>query len=471
MLNAEEIKQAISGTIEKGRKDFLFRDISTDSRRINQGDLFWAIKGERFDGHDFILSALDKGAFGAVVERCYVKNLLEKTKEKSIVLISVKDSLKALGDLARYWRDKHKAKVIVVTGSSGKTTTKEMLFSILSQRYNVLKNPGNYNNLIGLPVSLLKLTDLHSIAVLEMGMNRPGEIARLTQIANPDIGIITNIGPVHLEGVKDIRGVAKAKAELAKMFPENGVLFVNGDNALLMEEVLKFSKKVIRFGRNHDNDIRLKHARINENLSTDFCMSWGDKSLDLRVNLAGLHNAMNALAASAVSLYMGMSAEEIKRGLMNYKGMKGRFQIITLVNENILIDDTYNANPVSLKAALQTISHIRTGRKLFIGLGDMLELGDYSIPAHQEAGKIVAMLDPELFIVTGGFSEEMIKGAIDAGMPKERIIVSFGPEEMSYEIEKRLKENKHVIVFLKASRAVSLDKVSEYLSNRFGRKD
>ncbi len=470
MLSAKEVEQAVSGVIRKGNEELVFKDVCIDSRRIKKGDLFWAIKGHRFDGHDFVLSALNKGAFGAIVEDRYVDEILKKTEGRDKVVISVKDSLKALGDLARYWRDKHKVKVIVVTGSSGKTTTKEMLFSILSQRYNVLKNPGNYNNLIGLPISLLKLDKLHSIAVLEMGMNRAGEIARLTQIANPDIGIITNIGPVHLEGVKDIKGVAQAKAELAKMLPERGVLFVNGDNALLMKEVLRFSKKTIRFGKDKKNDIILENAHVNENLGVDFSMVWGDKRLALKLNIAGLHNTMNALIASAVSLYMGMSEEEIKKGLLDYKGVKGRFQVISLVDESILIDDTYNANPVSLKAALKSISYIREGRKLFVGLGDMLELGDYSEQAHREAGKMVAELKPDFFIVTGNFSEQMIKGAQDAGMPKEKLVISSSPEQMCYEIEKRLSQDKRILVFLKASRAVSLDKVSEYLLNKFGRK-
>ena len=467
MLKAKEIEQATSGIIRKGREDVLFKDICIDSRKSKKGDLFWAIKGQRFDGHDFVISALDKGAFGAVIEHCYAEELIKKTAGRDVVLISVKDSVKALGDLARHWRDKHTAKVIVVTGSSGKTTTKELLFSILSQRHNVLKNPGNYNNLIGLPVSLLKLSELHSVAVLEMGMNRAGEIERLTQIANPDIGIITNIGPVHLEGVKDIKGVAKAKAELAKMLPQDSVLFVNGDCDLLVEEVEKYSKKTIRFGRKVENDIVLKHAFVNDRLGIDFCMSWGNKSFDFSIPLAGIHNAMNAMIAAAVSLYMGMSLEEIKKGFLSYKGIKGRFQIIELVNGNTLIDDTYNANPASLKAAVETISYIKAGKKLFIGLGDMLELGDYSIYAHQEAGKMVAMLDPDLFIVTGRFSEEMAKAAKQAGMPEDRIIVSSSLQQMASEIEERLKDSRDVIVFLKASRAVSLDKVAESILNKF----
>lgn len=467
MILAKEVKDAVSGSILKGEEDFLFSGISLDSRKIKKGELFWAIKGERFDGHDFVLNAIKRGAGGAVIDERHAEAVVSNVKEEAVI-ISVKDTLYALGDIARYWRKKHNPKVIAITGSSGKTTTKELLSTILSLRYNTLRNPGNYNNLIGLPISLLRLNSYHSIAVLEMGMNMPGEISRLTEIADPDIGIITNIGPVHLEGVKDIEGVARAKAELAEKISKDGIIFVNGDNELLLKEVLKFGKKVITFGKDKKNDIILEKAYFNKEMGIDFCMIWNNKKFQFRLNSFGLQNAMNAMIASAVALYLGISEKDIIEGLLSYKGAKGRFQLINLVNDSILIDDTYNSNPLSLKAAVDSLRYLRRGKSLIIGLGDMLELGDYSVLAHRQAAEMIAKLDPDLFIAMGDFSEEMIRSAKECGIKEENLFLAKDHIDMALEIERRVKRSKNCLVFLKASRAILLNKVAEYLVDKLG---
>jgi len=472
MLNAKQVKEAVSGQIIKGNKEGSFSGICIDSRKIKKGDLFIALKGERFDGHDFVLSAIEEGAKGAIIEERHGKRILDGLKNKDATVISVNDTLRALGDLALRWRKMHPdIKVIAVTGSSGKTTTKEMIHCILSQRYNVFKNLGNYNNLIGLPISLLRLNSKYSIAVFEMGMNAFKEIERLTQIADPEIGIITNIGNVHLEGVGDIRGVAKAKAELAKEISDRGILFVNGDNRILLEEVMRFGKKVITFGIGEENEIELKDVSINPDLTTSFSLIWGKRRIRLKTNLLGIHNAMNALISASVALYLGMKEDEIRAGLLKYSGMKGRFQIIRLKNRNILIDDTYNSNPLSLKMAIQTLKEIRGNKRLIIGLGDMLELGRYSADAHREAGKIVSDLKPDLFIAIGKFSDEMINSAKREGMKKENLSIASDLKDMSFQIEDKIKDMEDTILFLKGSRRMELDKVSEYISERFGIKE
>ncbi len=469
MIRTKDIVRAISGKLVKGDKDITFSGIKTDSRKIEKGDLFWALKGERFDGHDFISSAINAGAYGAVIKGSYTNKILGSLKDaQDVVIISAQDTLRALGDLAGWWRNQHNVKVIGITGSTGKTSTKEMISHILSIGKKVLKNPGNYNNLIGLPITLLSLDSSHDISVLEMGMNMPGEIRRLTEIADPDIGLITNIGPAHLQGVKDIHGVARAKTELVEKISSNATVFINGDNELLVKSASKYKKQIIRFGKNAKNDIKLERIVSYGIKGSIFRLSWEGRSLELRINVPGISSIMNALAASAICLYLGEPEENIRKGLLMYQGVKGRFEIIALENDNILINDTYNSNPLSLKASMESIKDIKGKRGLIIGLGDMLELGDYSVHAHREAGRMAAGLNPELFIAMGSFSEEMIEGAREAGMSEHRLLISHDHEEMVYEIEKRLLK-KGCIIFLKGSRAMALERVAEGIMNRFKR--
>ncbi len=466
MIRTKDIVRAISGKLVKGDKDITFSGIKTDSRKIEKGDLFWALKGERFDGHDFISSAINAGAYGAVIKGSYTNKILGSLKDgQDVVIISAQDTLRALGDLAGWWRNQHNVKVIGITGSTGKTSTKEMISHILSIGKKVLKNPGNYNNLIGLPITLLSLDSSHDISVLEMGMNMPGEIRRLTEIADPDIGLITNIGPAHLQGVKDIHGVARAKTELVEKISSNATVFINGDNELLVKSASKYKKQIIRFGKNAKNDIKLERIVSYGIKGSIFRLSWEGRSLELRINVPGISSIMNALAASAICLYLGEPEENIRKGLLMYQGVKGRFEIIVLENDNILINDTYNSNPLSLKASMESIKDIKGKRGLIIGLGDMLELGNYSVHAHREAGRMAAGLNPELFIAMGSFSEEMIEGAREAGMSEHRLLISHDHEEMVYEIEKRLLK-KGCIIFLKGSRAMALERVAEGIMNR-----
>lgn len=468
MIRSKDIQKAISGRLVRGNRDAVFSGISTDSRKIVKGNLFFALKGERFDGHSFVLDAVEIGASGAVIEEAYVDKILRELKDmQGVVVISVQDTLKALGDLAKWWRNQYNIQIIAITGSTGKTSTKEMISNILSINKKVLKNPGNYNNLIGLPITLLTLNDSYDISVLEMGMNMPGEIRRLTEIANPDIGLITNIGPVHLQGVKDIYGVANAKAELVEKISSNGIVFVNGDDELLIRATSQFKKEMIKFGKNSKNDVKLEKIFFSDIRRSAFRISWKKRNFDLSINVPGISNVMNALAASAICIYLGESEENIRRGLSRYQGIKGRFEIISLNNNNILINDTYNSNPLSLKASIQSVKGIRGEKRLIIGLGDMLELGDYSPRAHREAGKMIAELRPDLFIAMGSFSKDMIEGAKEAGMPEDKLLIVSEHEEMIYEIEKRLYED--CIVFLKGSRAMALEKVADNITKNLRR--
>ncbi|MDP6179478.1 MAG: UDP-N-acetylmuramoyl-tripeptide--D-alanyl-D-alanine ligase, partial [Desulfatiglandales bacterium] len=244
-ITAGEIISPIKGELKSGTPGSVFTGLSTDSREINPGQLFWALKGEKYDGHDFVEQAIDKGATGIVIKKGY---LLKIPPGRSLVLMKVTDTLKALGDLAGWWRHQHGIPVAAITGSVGKTTTKEMTASILGLGALTLKNKGNFNNLIGLPHTLLALEEVHGRAVLEMGMNRPGEIARLTEIADPDIGLITNVARVHLEGLGNIEGVARAKVEMLDKISKDGQVVLNGDDELLMRVASPFQKKTITYG-------------------------------------------------------------------------------------------------------------------------------------------------------------------------------------------------------------------------------
>ncbi len=469
MIKAKNIVKATSGRlINNKNNNHIFYGISIDSRKIKKGYLFWAIKGERFDGHDFVISALDSGAAGAVIQESNLERICRKLGTRNSIIISVQDTLTALGDLSTWWRKQHKTKVIGITGSSGKTSTKEIIANILSMDRKVLKNPGNYNNLIGLPLTLLNLRDYHDIAVLEMGMNMQGEIKRLTEIADPNIGIITNIGHVHLEGVKDIYGVAKAKSELVQQISPNSVIFINGDNQILLGIAMQFGKKLITFGLNSLNDIKLKKIYYHGIMGTHFTISWEGRDFSLRINVPGKSNVLNAMVAFAVCSYIGISEEQIKKGLLSYKGIKGRFEIIHLKNNMILINDTYNSNPLSLKSSIDSLYKLTKNKKIIIGLGDMLELGNYSKQAHIDAGKIVAKIKPSFFTTIGTYAHYMIYGAKLSGMDKRKLHISTSHDEMSNEIEKRL--CKDCVIFLKASRKIALEKVTQQIINKFGKE-
>ncbi|RLJ01448.1 MAG: UDP-N-acetylmuramoyl-tripeptide--D-alanyl-D-alanine ligase [Candidatus Aenigmatarchaeota archaeon] len=463
MLKAKEVSEAVSGYIIRGDPETLFCSVSTDSRNIKGGELFFALKGERHDGHLFIDDARRKGAKGAVIN----ESMKDVVKGDDFVVIAVKDTLKALGDLSGWWRRRFDVKVIGITGSSGKTTTKEMLSKILSAEKNVLKSPGNYNNLIGLPLTLLNLRRFHEIAIVEMGMNRIGEIRRLTEIARPEIGIITNVGPAHLEGVGDIRGVLKAKTELIEEISEDGVVFINGDSELLSKEAERFGKNVIRFGKGSQNDVRIIEYKEDVFYGSSFSFLWKGKRYSFQLSVPGFFNIMNAVAASAVAIYLGMSEDVIKRKLKEYREVEGRFQRIYLKEDVLLINDTYNANPLSLNEALSFLKQIRSGRQLIIGLGDMLELGDYTEKAHREAGREVAKLKPDFFFAIGNFARYMIEGARDEGF--KNVFLCSDHEEMAELIKKHLKKGS--VVFLKASRRICLENVVKKIKEEWDEED
>lgn len=389
-----------------------FGRISTDTRTIEPGDLFVALSGENFDGEAFVAEALVKGATGVVVSR-------EPSLSRPVPVILVEDTLRALGELAA-WRRRQlpDLQILAITGSSGKTTVKEMTAAILARKMAILKTTGNFNNLIGLPLTLLKVTGAHRLAVLEMGMNRPGEIARLTEIAAPDFACINNVHGAHLLGLDDINGVARAKEELFGGLAPSATMIVNLDDPLIRAMAKRYRQRQISFGLHRRAQVRATYIRLEGEAGIAFTLKIGREQIRVRLHCIGRHNVTNALAAAALAHAVGLSLEEIRRGLAEFAPYDKRLQIERLESGLRVVNDTYNANPASMLAALGTVQELRREHRSVAVLGDMLELGGESVAAHRQIGAAVARLGFNHLLAVGSSAGEMVAAARAAGMAK-----------------------------------------------------
>ena len=462
-ITAAEVLSSTGGRLLRGSGRRRFSGFTSDSRKVTEGCLFWALQGERYDGQDFVVRVLAAGAAGAVVRNGFEREL---PAVRDGAVIAVGDTLRALGDFASWWRQEHRAPVAAITGSAGKSTTKEMTASILTMKGETLKNPGNYNNLIGLPSTLLMLEEKHRYAVLEMGMNRPGEIGRLTEIADPEAGVITNVAKAHLEGVGTLEGVARAKVEMIGKMSSRSTALLNGDDPVLMRAASSFGKKMVCFGLGLKNDVRAENIRSLGLEGTSFEIHREGEAFPVILKAPGLQNVRNALAASAAALCLGASSREVTQGLGLFRGMKGRFMVSELPGGVVLVDDTYNCNPLSLRAAVDSLKTLRGGRRVIVGLGEMYELGDETLQAHLEAGAMVAELEAAFFAAFGEHGPLMVKGAVDQGFPGPRAVAVGSREEMEQSIREETKPGD--LIFLKGSRRAGLDMVAEKLKAVIG---
>jgi UDP-N-acetylmuramoyl-tripeptide--D-alanyl-D-alanine ligase len=461
-ITVAEIIRPLKGELVSGTAGSILTGVSTDSRGIESGRLFIALRGERYDGHDFVQKAVEGGASGIVIEKGRKTGI---SANSGAAIIEVQDTLKALGDLASWWRHKHDVFVAAITGSSGKTTSKEMAANILDLGARTLKNEGNLNNLIGLPQTLLRLGKKDRRAVLEMGMNHPGEIGRLTEIADPDIGLITNVARVHLEGVGDIMGVARAKAELMEKISDKGRVILYGDDDLLMREASRFKREIITYGLGPANEIRADNIKGLGWEGTLFDLQYHGDSIPIRLKVPGRQNIFNALAAVAIALCMKETFEHIVAGLGGFGGIRGRFMPFSLPDDIILVDDTYNSSPSSLRAALDSIKEVTGGgRRLIVGLGEMMELGEEAAPSHIEAGGMVAEIGASYLFAMGDHAGEMLKGALEKGLPPERAIEAKSHQDMAQKIGDAVKKGD--LILLKGSRKMGLEKVFQCLKER-----
>ncbi|MBI3317988.1 MAG: UDP-N-acetylmuramoyl-tripeptide--D-alanyl-D-alanine ligase [Candidatus Omnitrophica bacterium] len=413
LFSPEELTLATGAELLLGRSGRSFRGISTDSRTLERGSLFVPLVGKRFDGHDFLQEAFDRGAQGALASRWPLPGL-SAGAEGSVW--KVRDTLLALGNLAELHRRRFRAQVAAITGSVGKTTAKGMLHHALSGRRQVLATPGTQNNLVGLPLTLFELKAAHEVAVLEFGTNQWGEIARLTEIARPTLGVVTAIGPAHLETFRDLQGVLRAKAELWETMDSNSPLVLNADDPLLWEAGKKVKQPVVWFGFRKEAQVRAGGLTLTPRGSR--CLINGRWGLELSV--PGRHHVMNALAALACLKGLG---EELPAGmerLRSFSSLAGRLDFREWQGCTV-VDDSYNANPASLQAALEVLgSSAGSGRKILV-LGDMLELGEQADSLHAEAGRWAAASKADALLAVGPWAgQSLLKAAWQAGFPGDR---------------------------------------------------
>ncbi|MHB1392280.1 MAG: UDP-N-acetylmuramoyl-tripeptide--D-alanyl-D-alanine ligase [Clostridia bacterium] len=454
-LSIGEIVASAQGTLSNSGRDFLVSGVSIDSRRINPGDMFIALKGESFDGHDFIAKAVENGAAVVVTEK--------PLNELGIPYILVRDTLKALQDIARYYRGKFQIPFVAVTGSSGKTTTKDMIASVLSQKFNVLKTEGNFNNAIGLPLTLLKLQYSHEIAILEMGMNSPGEISLLSDIVRQDIGVISNVGNAHIEKLGSKENILKAKLEIYDYFDKHNTAVINGDNAMLAD----FSSekyRVVRYGMDQSNDLYAFGIMEKGEEGIDFSVNMEGAAVSFTVLLPGMHNVYNALSAIAVARLFGMKAEDIRKGLLSFKPSKMRMDIINTKGGVKIINDAYNANPESLKAAIDVLQSLKSGGRSVCITGDMLELGDVSEEEHYNIGAYAAAIGVDIIAAVGNFSEAVKRGAEASGMDSKNIYAFPVKKEAALLMDKIIKPGD--VVLVKGSRAIKMEYIVDLLRER-----
>lgn len=486
MFSISELLQATSGRLLKGKPVFTVPGLSIDSRTIRSGELFVALKGDRFDGHAFLPEVFKKGACGAIVDR---QSGLD-TNAAGRILIKVPDTLRAFQEIACFHRRRFSIPVVAITGSNGKTTTKEMAAAILSRRMKVLKNEGNLNNHIGVPLTLLGLRAQHQLALIEMGINHRGELTRLCEIARPNMGLVTNIGPTHLEFLGNVEGVAKAKGELLQALKDKEcVAFLNSDDPFTPRLRLLTHGSVVTFGLDekagkrpgekpdvqatnvaHHPQGSFFHLRLQRHKGVR--IGTGSKKvrskekeivadeIDIQLAVTGRHNVYNASAAAAIASVLGADAGEIKAGLESFHPIQLRSQLIQWRGVRIL-NDSYNANPASMRSALETLKLIRGSGRAIAVLGDMLELGKESAAAHREIGQQVTALDLDYLITVGKIAGLIGEEAIRRGMPKDRVKSCGHLEEAVAFLRGLAREQDTVLV--KGSRGMRMEKVVQDL--------
>lgn len=452
-LTLANIAGVLNGQIKNSEGYDISREVTCveiDSRKIQPGGVFIATKGEKVDGHTFVESVFEKGAVCAIVE---------KEGNYPIPYIVVEDSFDALKKIAGFYRQNLDIPVVGITGSVGKTSTKEFIATVLSEKFCVLKTMGNYNNEVGMPLTILSIRPEHEIAVVEMGISHFGEMERLASISRPDTCVITNIGQCHLENLIDTDGVLKEKTQMLRFMNTRGNVVLNGDDDKLGEVKAPFETKLFHYGFESGNDITpveieekgFKGTRVTLEVEQNNAQAL---VLEANIPLPGRHMVYNAMAAVRIGLIYGMNTEEIVKGIEAMKATDGRSHVMS-VGEYTVIDDCYNANPVSMKAAIDLLKSTE-GRKVAI-LGDMFELGQREESMHEEVGRYAAENGIDVIITIGKLSSNMYKGAQTGNSP---VYYFETKEEAVEELKEILKPNDTVLV--KASHGMQLDAIIEW---------
>ncbi len=452
----KNILESTSGDLAQGSVERFFDGICTDSRELKINDLFVPLRGHNFDGNCFVIPALEAGAGGSLVNRdVHLEIPLNLSKS---VLIKVQDTLRALTDLASTHRKIYPIPLVAITGSSGKTTVKEMMGSIIGSRNHVKITKGNLNNLIGLPMTVLDICGDHKFAVVEAGINQPGEMDMLARAASPNIAVITTIGQAHLEGLGSMENVASEKFKLVQSISENGLGVVPGDNNLIKKRLKNFKGRTVTFGLS-EGDFRAENIRVGTPTIFDVTGPFGRTRIQW--DLCGLHNISNALAAFAACMELGIEIQDIRKGLENFKAPSWRMEVSDLGRSRKLIRDFYNANPLSMKAALETLVACDKAESTLAILGDMMELGAYASELHREIGAFAGKAGIKFIIYVGKYRDEFSTGFLTSGGDKKSISL-FPDKDQAWEfMRKRIGNYGRILV--KGSRSMKMELIADQI--------
>jgi len=441
-----EVLKATGGQLINAGDSKLFQGISTDTRSIKTGNLFVALVGERFDGNEFVAQAVANGATALLVSKTV-------NVPDYVTVIQVLNTLAALQALARFHRQRYTIPVIAVTGSNGKTTTKDMIAAVLSSRFKVLKTEANFNNEIGLSLTLLKLEASHEVAVVEMGMRASGEIRELTEIALPTVGVVTNVGETHMEILGSIENIASAKAELVEAIAPDDLVVLNADDPHVRDMEHKTQGRIVFYGISSNAFVRAENITTGKNteLSTTFDCCSARGSFTVTLPTVGIHNVYNALAAIAVGWELGLQPSEIQTGISSFVPGAMRLEINSY-GPYTVINDVYNASPLSMAAALTTLANISKGRKIAV-LGDMLELGDASVEAHRRVGRQAAEQNVDSIIAVGELAKHIAAAASEQGVKSTQ---AFTEHKAAIDALRKLLQPGDYIL-LKGSRGMKME--------------
>ena len=454
-FDVKKMIEITDGKLIYGDENIICKNFSRDTRTINENDVYLGIKGENFNGSEFYKDALEKKAKVCVLQDIEI-DIKTLEKYKDIAIVKVKDVVEALQKMATYKRNLYNIPVVGITGSVGKTSTKDIVASVLAKKYKVLKTQGNLNNQIGMPLTILGLKD-HEALVIEMGMGNLGEISELTKIAKPDVAIITNVGTSHIGNLGSRENILKAKLEILEGLKENGKLIINNDNDLLHKWNLENKmKNVITFGIDEQSMYMAENIKLEENKS-EFDVKANGMLYHMDINIGGKHFVYNSLCAICVGELFKLDIEEIKKGIENFELTKSRMEIIKKDGITI-INDCYNASYDSMKAAIEYLVSQKECNKIAV-LGDMLELGEFSKDLHEKVGKVVAENKIDKLITVGEEAKNIAKGAIEFGVKEENVSI-FENNEDAINYIKQIKKSNDVIL-IKASNGMKFKEIVE----------
>lgn len=451
-VTAAEVAQVVGGRLLAGNPETLIMGVGTDSRRLRRGELFVALPGERVDGHTFVPEVL-AGVAGAALVAKPVPGAVPPGK----ILIQVADTTEALLALGAWYRRRFPVRAVAITGSTGKTTAKDLTAAVLGVRFRTLKNEGNLNTEVGLPLTLFNLEPGHEVAVVELAMRGPGQIARLAQVAQPEVGVLTNVGVTHIELLGSQENIARAKGELLEHLPAGGLAVLNGDDPWVRSQASRSRARAVYFGLGVDADFRATDIENKGMEGIRFRVHGPCGAGQVSLPLPGKFNVLNVLAALAVGHYFGLSLSEMQAGLDAFRPSAMRLNIITLPDGTVIINDAYNASPTSMRGALETLRDLAGGRRRVAVLGDMLELGAHGPEAHREIGRLAQEVGVSCLITGGPLARHLAEAAVVAGLPAAQVFVC--PDGSTAAEVAKAEVRPGDVVLVKASRGMHFEQV------------